>query len=80
MLKNKPKLPTTIKDYEGYEQELSIEFYNELAYIQYGAWYYDEYTPFTIGGNPIRTSSKYIENAWDEMLDMLKTYGLEEVE
>ena len=33
MLKNKPELPRIIKDYEGHNQYLSIEFREEFCYI-----------------------------------------------
>ena len=77
MLKNKPNLPRVIKDINGHNNFLEISFGRdeELCYIEYGFYYYGDYEPMTVGGNPIQTSSKYIEDAWDDMLELLEKYG-----
>ena len=77
MLRNKPNLPKVIEDISGYIYNLEITFSrNEnLCYIQYYHCHYDDFELLEIGGNPMQVESEYIDDAWDLMLDKLRTYG-----
>ena len=76
MLKNKPELPKKIA-YNDFTYYLEI-FYNQdgECCISYVLYIYDNVETLSIGGNPILAKSKYIEDAWDIMLDILQTYRI----